>query len=578
LPESDPPDSVDVTLTDHTVIEAMARAVIVVDPDGRIVRWNGAASDVFGWTEAEVLGRRTDDILVPAHELDNAGAARARLRAGETVAGDFTLTHRDGRSLRVHVANRAVFGTDGQFLGVVGVSEDVSHQRRLEQESADLALERERAAEASVAAAEVERIARHRLEFLAEINDALATASSRREAMHNVTRATVPRLGEWCTLYVLPDTGSRLPDIDTAHSDPDALVAARDLQARFPYDPDADEMIPRVIRTGESEFYPVLADVLTDSATTSDEARAVVPAFALQSVIAVPLVRRDRILGAMQFVNSDSGRVYTDDDLVLAEVVASRIASSLDNLRLREHEQMIARTLQASLLPESLPHVDGVDVAVRYWATGEGTEVGGDFYDVFQVDDRTAVVMGDVCGTGPMAASTTGLARHTIRASAWHGATGDAVLSELNHAMLRSGRSTFCTVSYCTLAPTSAGFRFEVTSGGHPLPIVCRSDGTLETVGLPGTLVGMLDSVRVQPVTTVLHPGDTVVLYTDGVTDVRPPHDIDADVLARMVQHACERGGTADEIAEHLRERIEAVLPLALRNDDIAVLVLRITR
>ena len=88
----------------------------------------------------------------------------------------------------------------------------------------------------------------------------------------------------------------------------------------------------------------------------------------------------------------------------------------------------------------------------------------------------------------------------------------------------------------------------------------------------------MLDSVRVQPVTTVLHPGDTVVLYTDGVTDVRPPHDIDADVLARMVQHACERGDTADEVAEHLRERIEAVLPLALRNDDIAVLVLRITR
>ena len=87
MPESDPPDSVDVTLTDHTVIEAMARAVIVVDPDGRIVRWNGAASDVFGWTEDEVLGRRTDDILVP--ELDNAGAAWPTT-PGETVAGDFT--------------------------------------------------------------------------------------------------------------------------------------------------------------------------------------------------------------------------------------------------------------------------------------------------------------------------------------------------------------------------------------------------------------------------------------------------------------------------------------------------------
>ena len=128
------------------------------------------------------------------------------------------------------------------------------------------------------------------------------------------------------------------------------------------------------------------------------------------------------MVGGIQFVMTSSNRRYTDADVALAQVVAGRIASSLENRRLSEEQHHIAVTLQTSLLPDELPVIPGVDLAVRYWAAGEGVVTGGDFYDVLDLGaDRWGVVIGDVCGTGPAAAAVTGLARHTIASAAWHG-------------------------------------------------------------------------------------------------------------------------------------------------------------
>src|SRR6185295_13451981 len=109
------------------------------------------------------------------------------------------------------------------------------------------------------------------------------------------------------------------------------------------------------------------------------------------------------------------------------------------------------------------------------------------------------------------------------RASAWHGATAGDVLSQVNTAILRCGQRTFCTALYCELVPESAGVRFSVAAGGHPLPLVRRADGKCETFGEPGTLLGMLPDSRSVTESTVLYPEDLVVLYTDGVTDLAPP-------------------------------------------------------
>ena len=444
-------------------------------------------------------------------------------------------------------------------------------------EQTNTALERERALLIERAAAANERVSAQRLAFLGEINDALAASPTRADVMRNVTQAAVPMLGDWCSIYVLPDDGGDIPDVEIAHADPERLAYIAELQQRFPYDPHATTGIPQILRTGESEFYPTIDEQVLADADTTDEARDVVRSLALRSAIAVPLSKGGRIMGVLQFVNSETSRSYTHDDLILAKAVASRIASTLENRRLAEHQRMIATTLQASLLPSTLPTIPGADLAVRYWAAGEGITVGGDFYDVFEVDAHWALVIGDVCGTGPAAASLTSLARHTIRAAAWNGADPDDVLRQLNHAVTHSGEDTFCTALYCTLTPSKQGFLLSVTAGGHPLPVVHRANGHSETIGQPGTLLGVLAASRSTTVTTELLAGDAIVLYTDGITDVPPPHNLSPRDIKQMIQNAAASATTADAIATNIGYQIHAEHSFTERNDDIALLVAAIS-
>ena len=195
------------------------------------------------------------------------------------------------------------------------------------------------------------------------------------------------------------------------------LGYAAELRSRFPYDPDARLGVARVIQSGHTEFYPDITAEVLDELDAPRELREVIAELGLRSTIAVALRKRGRVLGALQFAMSRTSRRYTADDVMLAQSVAARIASSIENLRLHEEQRVIARTLQHSLLPAALPTIPGIEVAVRYWPAGEANDVGGDFYDVFALDPpgQWAVVIGDVCGTGPAAAALTGLARHSIR-------------------------------------------------------------------------------------------------------------------------------------------------------------------
>src|SRR5207248_11443603 len=154
--------------------------------------------------------------------------------------------------------------------------------------------------------------------------------------------------------------------------------------------------------------------------------------FGFSSLMIVPLAARGRTLGALTLVAAESGRHYGPADLAVAEDLARRAAQAVDNARLFTQQRHIARTLQESLLPPKLPEIPGVEVAARYEAAGLGTEVGGDFYDLFETDGEWGVVMGDVCGKGPEAAAVTGLARYTIRAAAMRERSPSRILGILN--------------------------------------------------------------------------------------------------------------------------------------------------
>ena len=184
----------------------------------------------------------------------------------------------------------------------------------------------------------------------------------------------------------------------------------------------------------------------------------------------------------------------------------------------------LAQTLQESLLPPRLPQVSGLDVAARYVAGGTGVEVLGDFYDVFpSVRGGWGMVVGDVCGKGVAAAKSTALARYTLRAEAHRHDRPSLILAALNQALLGwlTEDPRFLTAIYASARPTPAGASVQISSAGHPLAFIRRANGRVQEFGRPGTLLGLLPDPELHDSRTSLRSGDSLILFTDGVTEAR---------------------------------------------------------
>jgi sigma-B regulation protein RsbU (phosphoserine phosphatase) len=262
----------------------------------------------------------------------------------------------------------------------------------------------------------------------------------------------------------------------------------------------------------------------------------------------------------------------------LAHLAAAEIALQVA-LRLGAENAALAQTLQESLLPPRLPDIPGLDVAARYVAGGTGVEVLGDFYDVFpSVRGSWAMVVGDVCGKGVPAAKSTALARYTLRAEAHRETRPRLVLAALNEALLGwlTDDPRFLTAVYATVRPTLAGASVQISSAGHPLALVRRADGRVQTCGQPGTLLGIVPNPELHDSRSLLRAGDSLVLFTDGVTEARGYFDRDLygdDRLRDLI------AGVGDMSAAGIAETIQqAVLDFSRgeNSDDTVALVLKV--
>ena len=284
------------------------------------------------------------------------------------------------------------------------------------------------------------------------------------------------------------------------------------------------------------------------------------------------LTDRGAELGALDVVDQ-GGREYTEREKALLDQLAGLSSVAISNARLYERERTIARTLQRSLRPGGLPDVPGLAAAVRFRPAGENIELGGDFYDLYKArDGGWAALIGDVQGKGPDAAAVTALARHTLRAAASYEHSPSAVLSLL-HRALREQRSDdrFITVAYAHMQVAVEHVRLELACGGHPLPLIVHPDGGVEGVGRLGTLLGTDIDPLLADVTVELEMGDVLVLYTDGVTEVRRRRTevFGTRELTELLQ-GC--GGLGpDEVAHRIEEAVLSASEGRLR-DDVAIL------
>jgi PAS domain S-box-containing protein len=514
------------------ILGALAEAVTVQDARGRIVYANDAAARLFGLPDTQtILGAAPGELFagfevqhddgrpVEPHELPSRAIAR-----GEQPEPLLTRTiARATGEARWYLTKATPLRDEHGELLAVNVIEDVTEEKEWEL--------RER--------------------FLTDAGKALSSSLDHAETLQRVAALAVPRLADWCSVE-LPDERGILQPVALAHVDPGQVAEARALRERYPPDPEAPVGGHAVLRSGRSQLLPEVTDEMLGQAIDDEEQLERARRLGLRSAMIVPMIAGGRTVGVMTFVLTGHRR-YDADDLAFAEELASRAAIAVENARLYTERSEVARTLQASLLPEQLPHLPGWRAAADYRAGQAGTEVGGDFYDVFPVEDGAMVILGDVTGKGVTAAALTSLVRHTAKTAAYFDPRPSAVLALVNRALRRQPRIAPVTM-VCALLGDG---ELTLAVGGHPLPFLRRGDEPARRVGEPGLLLGAVDAYEGGPEVVVpLSAGDTLLLYTDGVTDTRGETGRFGDARLRAV---LDEGPLApEELLERVRDALAA--------------------
>jgi PAS domain S-box-containing protein len=515
-------------MLDHrlaVILDALVEAVTIRALNNHLVYANQAALDRLGFASISELRDADPQALMGPYETTDEHGGEIRmddLPSVKLLRGEqpepllMRSVHRaTGEESWVLLKAAAVRDDDGQIESAVTIIADVTAATRATQ----------------------------RVEFLARIGELLASSLDYQQTLRNVAGLAVPQIADWCAVDLFDGAGGHEP-VAIAHAQPAKLRMAERLRAYEPAQLDPGQGLGRVRRTGKPLLYTEIPDELLVAAAVDDEHLRLLREVGMRAVLIVPLTVASRTIGALTMVNSESGRSFDAGDVEFAAQIAARAAVAVESARLYSERSTIAMTLQNSLLPEAIPEIPGWDVAALYRPAGEESEVGGDFYDFWEVGEDWLMVIGDVTGKGVGAAAVTSLVRYTARAASEFDARPSQILARVDAALRRRPTVSLCTALCLRLSPDGA----TLAVGGHPLPL-CIGGGGVAEVGEHGTLLGALDRTRWPESEIALRPGDTLVAFTDGVTDA--------------LGEGGERWGTA-----RLRESLSAAkdaAPAALR-------------
>ena len=450
----------------RAILEGVADAVTAQGPDGALVYANEAAVRVLGFPSAEALLRAPLSEIMDRWELltpTGEPLSLMTLPGRQALMGEepepmlVQFRERGGHETRwSRIKARPVRDADGSVRLAINVIEDVTELKQVEQAQ----------------------------RFLAEASRVLADSLDYEATLAAIAKLAVPGVADWCGVDLAVDGGD-VQRVAVEHVDPEKVALAAELAERYPAERRTDRGLYQVLATGESQLWPEIPEALIVEAARDEEHLRLIRELGMASAMIVPMRVRDRVLGAISFVSAESGRTFHRGDLRLAEDLALRAATAVENARLYRARSTIAQTLQASLLPPTLPELPGFEVGALYQAAGEGHDVGGDFYDLFATsDDHWFAVIGDVCGKGAEAAAVTALVRYTIRAAAARrhspaailqlGQRGDAARG-LDALLHRGGR-----------ASRPLGRRRAAVAGGRRPPGAARGAGRRRGRGAGG--------------------------------------------------------------------------------------------
>jgi serine phosphatase RsbU (regulator of sigma subunit)/anti-sigma regulatory factor (Ser/Thr protein kinase) len=286
--------------------------------------------------------------------------------------------------------------------------------------------------------------------------------------------------------------------------------------------------------------------------------------------VVVPLKGRQGVLGVLRLVQPTCPEA-PESTVQLAEELARRASIAVENARLFARQRTVSETLQQSLLPEHLPDIPGVATAARYVPGGPDVDIGGDWYDVMQLPGaEIGLALGDVVGRGERAAALMGQLRNAVRAYAFEGRSPAEVMDHVNGLLLDAGSENMATMVYGVLDAETGEFRF--VSAGHPPPLLVTATGHARFLeSRNGPPVGSLPTARYSEGSTLIEPGATLLLYTDGLVEDRAtPLE---EGLRRLREAAQEGPAELEAFCSHVMRRALGKTPC---DDDVALLAVKL--
>lgn len=523
-----------------------------LDLDGRISFINGAAAELMGSGAADLLGARPWEALLwmqtPVFEDHYRAAVLSRRPTSFTA-----LRPPDCRlSFRLYPDDRGI----SVQITPVATAQEAPDEPRQYAPDASGQYPPEECGQYAPSAEPVGAVALYHLVHLAA---ALTEAVGMRDVAELVADQLVPGFGPQGLALMMVDEG-RLH-----------IIGYRGYSAEFMsrYDgaPLSSGTPPAyVLVTGKPSFFASFAEFQRAYPGAVRYSGRDAWAF-------LPLITSGRPVGTL-VLSYDASRPFSPAERTLLTSLAGLIAQALDRARLYDTKHRLAHSLQAGLLPRTLPHVPGLDVAARYLSAGHGMDVGGDFYDFIRCDATTAAAaIGDVQGHNVTAAALMGQVRTAVHAHATVGTAPGEVLARTNRLLadLDPGLFTSCLFVRLDLARRRA----HLANAGHPPPLLRHPDGHTDVIDLPpGLLLGIDPAVDYPNTEIPLSPGSMLVLYTDGLVEA-PGVDLDSAIADLADQLARAQDQSIDSLADTLVARAGRT---SAHSDDIALLLIHSQR
>ncbi|MFJ8187226.1 SpoIIE family protein phosphatase [Streptomyces sp. NPDC096105] len=551
----------DVALSTRIVAQAPI-GLAVLDSRLRYVSVNPALERMNGLPADEHLGRTMREVLPLVDAASVEQAAEEVLRTGRPLV-DRSMTGRTPADPdREHAWAVSLYRLEnvlGTVLGVAVSVVDITDQRRANAEA---------------------ETARRRIALIADASARIGTTLDLDRTAGELADVAVPELADAAAVDLLDSVargrrsvlGPAEPALMRALAvrwiDTSDVLPAADPPGRVTrYAP--DRLITECVRTGLPVMVAQVKDEDLLRIARSPEAAEILARAGVHSYLAVPLIARGEVLGAIDLIRTRNPRPFDEDDLLLARELASRAAVQIDNARWYQNARDTALTLQRSLLPSHPSVTGGLEVASRYQPAGATSEVGGDWFDVIPLDDdRTALVVGDVMGSGIPAAATMGRLRTATHTLASLGLDPAVLLAHLNRITVELDEA-IATCVYAVHDPRER--RCVIANAGHLPPVRIRAGRTPELLDLPTGVPLGVGGVAFSTTTVDLEPGDRLVLYTDGLVETRrDPLDARLDRLLDLLDTPAD---SLDEVCELLLRTLHEPDNF----DDVALLIARVT-